>query len=225
MVLDPDYHVAGHQPVIILASDGIANVRLNGVWTGFQGNTYTDPDCNRPAVQDAIDQANLAKSDTDGDGEPDVIVFSIAVGTDFNPVSLEAVASEPKSTHYFAAADSSTMQSIYDQISHRLQTQDCLVDQNEAFGPHAVVHIRNTTTGATLQATTTSTGFFAFTNIDAGTYEFTSVSVTVDGFNYDIFTDGVGGSVLASDPTVDVGTGQGNYEKNVFLKTNDVTCP
>lgn len=225
MVLNPSYHVAGHLPVMILASDGIANVRLNGTWTGFQGTSYSAPQCNSLAVQDAIDQANIAKSDADDDGKPDILIFSIAIGTDFNPVSLEAIASEPKSTHFYSVASGSTMQSIYTQISTRLDDGDCLTTQQETFAPYAVVNVRNQDTGATLQTTTTSTGFFSFTNLDPGTYEFTSVSVVVGGMTYDIFTDGVGGPLLDSNPTVEVGTGQGSYEKNVFLKTDDLTCP
>jgi hypothetical protein len=47
----------------------------------------------------------------------------------------------------------------------------------------------------------------------------------VGGFTYDIFTDGVGGPVLASNPTIVVGDGAGTYEKSIALKTDDFTCP
>ena len=227
MVLDPAYHTAGNVPVIILASDGLANVRLNGQRTGFDGLSYNDIACNRPAVQDAIDQANIAKSDGNGDGKPDVIIFTIAIGSNFNPVALQAIASEPVATHFFQATDAASMQNIYDQISSRVQQigNECSVSQQEMFAPSAIVRVRNTTTGQTYQTTATSTGFFQFINIPAGTYEFTSVSTIVGGFTYDIFTDGVGGPVLASNPTIVVGDGAATYEKSIALKTDDFTCP
>jgi hypothetical protein len=226
MALDPGYHAASHAPVLIVASDGIANVRTNGLWTGFSGSTYSDLACNRPAVQDAIDQANIAKSDANGDGKPDLIIFSVAIGTDFNPVSLQAIASEPLSTHFYTAPNAATMQSIYNQIATRTQYigDECLVTQDESFGASAIVRVRNNDNGQIYQTTATSTGFFAFNNVASGTYEFLSVTVQMGGFTYDIFTDGVGGPILSSNPTAVVGSAAGSYEKNVFLKTDDFTC-
>ncbi len=226
MVLDPGYHDSSHPAVLIVASDGIANVRLDGKWTGFQGNTYSDVDCNRPAVQDAIDQANLAKTDSNHDGKPDIIIFSIAIGSDFNSVALQAIATEPSSSHFFTAS-ASNMKNIYDQIANVMKNiyGDCQVKENEEYGPYASVVIRNTSTGATYSTTTTATGYYVFTNLEDGTYVFQSVAVTVGNYTYNVFTDGVGGPVLASNPTVSVGQANGNYEKNIFLKTNDtVSC-
>ncbi len=224
MVMDPSYHTAGHLPVIILASDGIANIRNNGQWTGFSGNTYNNLTCNNLAVQDAIDQANIAKSDNNGDGQPDALIFSIAIGTNFNSDALRAIASEPTDQHYFTATDSASMASIYNQISTVIESETCLVNQREIFAPNVTVRVRNTDTGTTLSTTTTSTGYFQFNNIDPGTYEFQSISITLNNLTYDIYTEGVGGPDLTELPTIEIGTGSGTYEKNLSLATDDFVC-
>lgn len=214
-------HTPGHQQVMIVASDGIANVRTNGRWTGFTGSTYSAPPCNTDAVQDAVAEANQAKQDVDGNGRSDTIIFTIAIGTDFNADALQAIASEPKNTHFFTVSNAAAMRDIYEQIAERLGTSDCTTTPSEAFAPNAVVRVRNTTTGETFQTTTTSTGFFAFTDISPGTYQFTSVSVTISGFTYDIFTDGVGGPALTQNPTIEVGEAPISYPINLALGTDD----
>lgn len=224
MVTDPTYHDPSHVPVIILASDGLANVKLNGQYTGFDGMSYNPMDCNKPADDDAIGQANLAKSDNNGDGRPDAIVFTIAIGTNFNPETLRAIASAPAETHFYQATDAASMKSIYDQISTIIESESCLVNQREIFAPNVTVRVRNKDTGTTLSTTATSTGYFQFNNVAPGTYEFQSISITINGLTYDIFTDGVGGPVLANLPTIEIGSGTGTYEKNLSLKTDDFVC-
>src|SRR5581483_9025418 len=206
MVLDPSYHDPSHLAVLIVASDGIANIRTNGQWTGFSGSTYNNLTCNSPAVQDAIDQANLAKSDNNHDGKPDTIIYSIAIGTDFNSDALRAISSEPNDQHFFTATDAATMQNIYNTIVRRIQSETCQVNQLEQFAGGVTVRIRNISTGQILSTTTTSTGFFEFNNIAPGTYEFQNMSITVGGLTYDIYTDGIGGPSLNSLPQIDVGT-------------------
>ncbi|MCG3142285.1 MAG: hypothetical protein HDKAJFGB_03711 [Anaerolineae bacterium] len=224
MVTDPSFHDPSHVPVIILASDGLANVVLDGRYTGFDGMSYNPKPCNAQADQDAIYQANQAKADNDGDGKPDAIVFTIAIGTDFNPVTLQAIASAPTETHFYQATDAASMASIYNQISTVIESETCLVNQREIFAPNVTVRVRNTDTGTTLTTTATSTGYFQFNNIDPGTYEFQSISITLNNLTYDIFTDGVGGPVLADPPTIEIGSGTGTYEKNLSLKTDDFVC-
>ncbi len=224
MVIDPTYHNPSHIPVIILASDGLANVRLIGQYTGFDGMSYNPLQCNSGAVQDAIAEANIAKSDNNGDGKPDAIVFTIAIGTDFNPDSLQAIASEPMEDHFYTASDAASMQQIYDKISEVIAGETCLTNQKEIFAPSVTVRVRNLDTGANLSTTTTSTGYFAFNNIEPGTYEFQSISVNIGGLTYDILTDGVGGPVLTELPTIEIGTGTGTYEKNLSLKNDDLVC-
>lgn len=225
MVLDSAYHNPNHSAVLVVASDGIANILINGQWTGFSGNTYSAPSCNNQAVQDAITQANAAKSDANHDGRPDIIIYSIAIGTDFNDQVLRAIASEPVDQHFYTATDANSMQGIYNSLVTKIQNESCLPpNELESFANGVTVRIRNTTTGEYLTTTTTSTGYFEFVNIPAGTYQFQTISLTISGLTYDIFTDGVGGPVLDSLPTIEVGDSSGTYEKNLSLKTDDFTC-
>lgn len=228
LVLDTaNGHVPGHQPVIILASDGLANVTLDGKYTGFDGYAYNSNPCSSQAVTDAIAQANLAKQDQNGDGKPDVILFTIAIGDNFNPDTLEAIASEPSSSHFWQVTSSAAMQDIYSQIAQVLQTGDCTASDQEKFASGAQIQVRNTTTGQTYNATASSTGYFEIRNIDPGTYEFLSATVTIGGFTYDIFTDGVGGPILGDNPTIEVGDAPTTYDVNLALETDDFSgsCP
>lgn len=225
-------HTAGHPAIIILASDGLANIRLTGRWTGFQGNVYDSPSCNAGAVQDALDQADIAKSDANRDGQPDTTIFTIAVGNDFNPALMQAIASvdtDPAKPHYFRVTDATSMNSIYQQIASRVETiqnENCPPPiQTEAFASSASMVIRNNSTGQSYNVPTTSTGEFVISNISPGTFEVTSATVTVNGFTYNTFTDGLGGPALTSNPTIVVGQNQGQYKIDLFLKTTDpVTC-
>ncbi len=225
----------GHSPssvaVIILASDGNTNMLLNGKWTGYSG-TGTPPPCNQTAQQQVLDQANIAKGDTNPhDYKPDTIIFSIAVGTDFNPALMQAVATadtDPSKPHYFRATDDASMASIYEQISHRVQQigdETCRVIASEAFAAGATVIVRNRDTGNTYTLQTTSNGEFIIPNADPGTYEIQSATVTIGGFTYNVFTDGLGGPPLGSNPTVVVDLGSGTYKTEVYLKTGDsISC-
>lgn len=219
-------HSSSNPAVIILASDGLANIRLTGKWTGFSGSTSDSPSCNSTAVQDAIDQANLAKSDANNDGKPDTIIFSIAVGNDFNPSAMQAIATpdtDPSKPHYFRVTDANSMQSIYDQIANRVQqigSETCQIIPTEAFAGGANVSIRNQNTGTVYNVTTNSVGEFILTNADPGTYVVQSASVTINGITYNVFTDGVGGPPLGSNPTVTVGIGSDTYKTDVFLKAS-----
>lgn len=225
MVLDPSFHDPTHAAVLVLASDGIANVLLNGQWTGFQGNTYDNVACNNQAVQDAITQANIAKADNNGDGKPDITIFTIAIGSDFNADALKAIASQPVNTHFKSVSDAGSMEDWYNSIATRVENigAECTVKEQEAFAPNATVTIKNLDTGQTYSTTTNDTGYYYFDNIPAGTYQFTT-AVTVDGHTYDTYTDGVGGPVLTSNPTIDISASQGTFDKNVYLKTNDTIC-
>jgi hypothetical protein len=193
---------------------------------------FDSPSCNSGAVQDALDQANLAKGDSNGDGQPDATIFSIAVGDDFNPGLMQAVASvdtDPSKPHYFRVTDAAAMNSIYQQIANRIQhiqNESCEVIQTEAFAGGASLNLRNTDTGQSYTVTTTSTGEFVLNNVSPGTFEFTSATVTVNGFTYNVFTNGLGGPALSSHPTVVVGDGVGTYKTDLFLMTTDsISCP
>lgn len=218
--------------VIIFASDGMTNVRLNGQMTGYRGRG-TAPSCNQPAEQDALDQANIAKGDTNpADYKPDTIIFTIAIGTDFNPALLQAIATadtDPSKPHYFRATDAATMASIYQQISQRVQqigTETCQIITTESFAQGALVTVRYPN-GTTRTVTTSSNGEFTLTGDDLvdGTYTIISASVTINGITYNVLTDGLGGPPLTSDPTVVVGTSSGTYRTDLFLKASTTpTC-
>lgn len=220
----------GHNPnaiaVILFASDGMTNVRLNGRWTGYDGTGNDPPPCNQPAEEEALNEANLAKGDYNPvDFRPDTIIFSIAIGTDFNPALLQAIATpdtDPAKPHYYRAIDAAAMEQIYQQISQRVQqigTETCQIIPTEDFARGAFVTIRYPN-GTTRTVTTSSNGEFVLTGSDVvdGTYTIVSASVTINGITYNVFTDGLGGPALTASPTVTVGTASGTYRTDLFLK-------
>lgn len=219
-------HQSGHAAVMIVASDGIANIRMTGKWTGYPGTTYNNSSCNNGAVQDAIDQANIAKGDSNADGLPDTIIFAIAIGNDFDPAAMQAIATPdtvPGKNHYFRATDAASMTSIYNQISTQVADiahDGCAPTQEPAFASNATVTIRYPDS-SNHTVNTTSTGQFLINNVSPGTYTFVGATVTINNITYNILTDGVGGPAL--DPqsiTVDVGGGTGTYTQDLSLKTN-----
>lgn len=223
MALDPTYHDAAHIPILIIASDGIANVRLNGQWTGFSGSTFSDLECNRPAIQDAIDQANLAKSDLNGDGKPDMLIYSVSIGSDFSNTSLQAIASEPTNRHAFTATDANSMAAIYNQITAQLQSEDCLVSQQAALAANASVTLQNPQTGVTLQTTTDANGNFSFKHLTLGTWQFANATVNQNGIAYNVFTDGIGGPVIPH-PTIIIDGKSVKHVQDLALKTDQFYC-
>jgi hypothetical protein len=235
-VLKGTSHKASNARVMIVASDGIANFLLNGNYAGLSGSgdqdTPADQNClNATAGQDAIDQANTLKADNDGDGYPDALIFSIAIGSDFNSAVLQAVAStqtKANEPYFFTATDPASMQSIYNQISKRVQALagSCQVIQTPRLAPSATVKLKNQDTGQEFTVQTDATGQFVIPNAAAGTYVFLSASVTYGPYVYNVFTNGVGGPTSGSNPTLVVGSGTGTYPTDVALKTNaNVTCP
>src|SRR5207237_899161 len=109
-------HRSGNIPVMIVASDGLANARLNGQWTGLSASAFSSPTCNNGAEQDALAQANIAKGDTNGDGVADVIIYAVAVGNDFNNALLQAIATRDTNggrPHYIRAESGTPMQHTY----------------------------------------------------------------------------------------------------------------
>lgn len=222
-------HRAGNVSVVILASDGLANIHLNGQWTGFSGNAYSSVACNSVAEQDAVQQANIAKADSNGDGTPDAIVYSIAVGTDFNPALLQALATtdtDPTKPHYFTASDAASMASIYAQISSQVNSisGSCRLIETEGFAPSAVLTVRYPD-GSTQNLTTGATGEFVIPNAASGTYQVTGASTTINGVTYNIPTNGVGGPQIAWPISIVADTASGTYKGEVALKASTtVTC-
>lgn len=219
----------GSVPVLIVASDGIANITTDGRWTGFPGNSgegERTPSCNNQAEKQASDQAALARAN-------DVIVFSIAIGDGFNTELLRAIATPDHDAdgdgdierYFFKATDKEELRNIYEHLATRIETigQEDEIHEQRTPARGAVVELRNVDTGSTRTTHTNDAGAFAFQDIEPGTYRLTAY-VQLNGLTYDILTDGYGGPAL--DPQyveVEVGTGQSDTETVVmFLETDDL---
>jgi von Willebrand factor type A domain/Putative Tad-like Flp pilus-assembly len=222
-------HRASNVSVVVLASDGLANIRLNGQWTGFAGTTFSSVACNSGAEQDAVQQSDFAKADSNGDGVPDAIIYTIAIGTGFDPALLQTLAStdtDPAKPHYFRASDATTLASIYAQISNQVKSisGSCRLIETEAFAPNAVLSVRNPD-GSTQNLTTNDIGEFVIPNAASGTYQVTGASTTINGVTYNIPTDGVGGAQISWPISMVAGTESGTYKGEVALKASTaMTC-
>ena len=193
-------HRAGNLPVVVIVSDGAANVRNTGQWTGFN-NGNTTPSCNSFADRDTALEANIAKADGNRDGKPDAIIYTIALGNDFDPSLLQALAtkdSDGTRPHFFTANSAGALQGVYQKIANQIQTiqQDCLVIAADAYAPNATVSVKYPD-GSTHNLTTDAAGEFTIPNADSGTYQVTGAAVTVNGLTYNTATNGVGGAVTS----------------------------
>ncbi|MDQ7031006.1 MAG: VWA domain-containing protein [Ardenticatenia bacterium] len=225
----------GAVPVIILASDGIANITIDGKWTGFGGGAgqgQNTPPCNNQAEQQTIDQANLAK-------EAGIIIFSIAIGDGFNMDVLQATASpdfdlngngriDPNERHFFVARSDADLDAIYEQIGNRVRNiaQEGKIRTQETAGEGAVVRLYNVNTGSVRTTVAGPGGAFAFEDIEPGTYRITAWA-TRNGLTYDILTDGNGGPPLNPQYVeIQVGQGTGTTDAAViYLSTDDIVAP
>ncbi len=116
-VLDPAFHEEDHIPIIILASDGMGNIRLDGKMTNWSGTSPQEPTCNTPASADAIDMANQTKASG-------VTLFTVGIGN-FLTYVLEAIStpdSKPQYPHFLQASDPDAMQQIYDSLENASST-------------------------------------------------------------------------------------------------------
>ncbi len=219
-------------PIIILASDGIANIRLNGQWTGFQGASWqTSPPCNQPAIDDAINQANESKRPADMGGVG-AIVFSIAIGDNFQYDLLRAIASpdtDPSKPHFFVAPGPAELEQIYRSIAERVQnigSEDCYVEEYPLPGEGATVVLYKN--GQVYRTTTASaTGAFQFIGIEPGVYQI-AAWLEKDGIRYDILTDSLGGNPLQGLPTIEISDSPAYEVKNInlYLKSSTpLVCP
>jgi hypothetical protein len=216
--------VDSHQKIIILASDGMANIEANGQWTGYQGNTSTGMGgCNGQAETDATNAAAAAKT-------AGITVFTIAIGDSnvFSPVILQAMAStntDPNKAHFFQASDANAMANIYSQLGQRIVNYggSCQIQEIDTGAAGATISIYRNGSGTPYATLTASpSGSFSFANIDPGTYTFSS-SITADGLTYDHFTAGIGG--LDTTPSIVVGNDSGTYSIDLSLKTtNPPSC-
>ena len=169
-------------------------------------------------------QANIAKADSNGDGVPDSIIYTIALGTDFNPSLLQSLAStdtDPSKPHFFTATDATSLANIYAQISSQVNSisSACRLIETESFASNAVVSVRNPD-GSTQNLTTSSVGEFVIPNATNGTYQVTGASTTINGVTYNIPTNGVGGPQIAWPVNLIAGSESGTYKGEVELKAS-----
>ncbi len=100
---------------MILASDGIANMDLNGNWPdGTLCGTDSDhPYSTCPSVTQAIAQASEARRMF-----PDnpIHVFAVAIGNDFNTYVLQNIADAPQAPFFQTASDPAALDNLYNEI-------------------------------------------------------------------------------------------------------------
>ena len=213
-VLNPQYHQEDHIPIIILASDGMDNLMLDGRLTYWDGNYPVEPTCNTPASADAIDMSNQAKA-------AGVTVFTVGIGNFLTSV-LQAMATtdtNPEYPHFLQATDPDAMEQIYDALGQRIINfgGECTVKTEDQAANGALVKLFKN--GAQVAQTwADAAGNFSFDDIEPGTYTF-SATITRDGIVYDVFTNKVGGIELTDPPTLVVEESAGTYTIPLSLKT------
>ncbi|MHB0876003.1 MAG: vWA domain-containing protein [Anaerolineae bacterium] len=206
----------GRVPVLVVASDGVANCTIDGKWTGQEG--YNLGGCNTIAEQQAIEQANMAK-------QQGIIIFTIAIGDDFNSNLLRAMATEdtdPNKPHFFQAVTQDDLEQIYETIANRVNDigSECGVEEFEATGDNTVVTIyKDGSTTAYRQTVASSTGAFVFTNVEPGEYTF-SATMSRNGLTFDILTEVIGGPEAEEPIALSVGEGKGTYVQDLYLRTS-----
>jgi hypothetical protein len=211
-------HTEGKTPVIILASDGMANVRpgtstsdpINGRTTGFGGWDPVSPACNAEAHNGAIYEAVLTK-------DAGIILFTIAIGNDFNSEALQSMAS---SGFFFQAVSQGDLEAAYATIRQ--------VAAYTAIGEVPVTLVRDGARarirlddgqGHVFTTIADDAGNFALYNIPHGQYTITGFG-NYNGTNYEVTTDGVGGDPIA----VSVNLQGASASQNVFLTTKVSPC-
>jgi hypothetical protein len=227
LVTDPAYHKPDNMKVIILTTDGMANVNIDGLASGYLGN-YTNPPlivssgCNNSVTQAAVQQANLAK-------EQSVVIFTIGIHTNIDEELMTAIASpdtDPSKPHFFLAEDLEDFQTIYDQIQDRLPTlcsEECVANEGAAVGNSATVRLYDD--GGNLVATTTAdaSGGFVFTDVEPGMYELRAQWTDPQyGLLYDVLTEVLGGEPLAPGAKiwVEIPESTGTSHRDVYLRTS-----
>jgi hypothetical protein len=241
-LFDPQHHQLDNVPILIVATDGMCNVILDGKKTGYGGGDPTGMGgCNALAEIQSIDQANLAKQEG-------AVLFTIAIGSDFAGDILKDMATAPaedpnpyddvNQAHFFQASNPQELAAIYDTIAKRVENigDECIAKQIPAVpegGGGARIELwkggalASDEDGRPLQTTVGASGRFAFKKVPAGTYEVHATWTDENGLVYDIQTESLGGQPL-EDPgyaTVEVPEGTATLHVDVYLKTDDVpTC-
>jgi hypothetical protein len=211
-------HVNGKTPVLILATDGMANVKpgtntgdpVNGRRTGFDGYNPTSPACNAPAHDGAINQAQLTK-------DAGVIVAGIAMGQEFNSAALQGMSTPG---FFFQTTSQAELAAAFEAIRTTASTTVIgEVCQCPSGGPGANARIKlDDGQGHIFTTIADAAGHYTLYNIPNGTYTARGSGV-YDGATYNVTTNGVGGA-----PTTVTINLQGNATQNVFLTTSVPVC-
>jgi len=219
---------AGNMKVIILTTDGMPNVKLDGEWTGYTGN-YTRPPlivssgCNDSVYQGAVEQANQAK-------DANVIIFAIGIHTSIDEDLMRAIASPSSGSddeHFFLADTVGEFEDIYAQIQERLPTlcsEECILNENATVGAKATVKLFDDRGSLVATTTADASGGFIFSDIDPGTYELRAEwTDTRSGLFYDVLTWVLGGPPIQSGEQIEVEVpmGTGTSHKDVYLRTSE----
>jgi hypothetical protein len=217
----------GNLQVMILTTDGMPNIKIDGEWTGYLGN-YTRPPaivssgCNDSVYQAAVQQANQAK-------EQGIIVFTIGIQETIDVPLMQAIASadtHPDKPHFFLAKDEDDFEEIYRQILTRLPSlgsEECIADENAAQGSGATVYLYDKHGNLVDSTVAEATGDFRFDNVEPGTYQLraswtdTSVSPSVI---YDVMTWTLGGDATSDPIWVEIPLGKQETEKDLYLRTD-----
>lgn len=227
MVTDSAYHKPGNLKVLILTTDGMANVNIDGKASGYLGN-YTNPTrivdsgCNDSVTQAAVQQANLAK-------EQGVVIFTIGIHTTIDIDLMKAIASpdsDPSKPHFFLANTLNDFQVIYDQIHDRLPTlcsEECNFPEAAAQASGATVRLYDNRGNLVATTTADSTGGFVFDDMEPGLYELRAQWTDPGtGLLYDVLTKVLGGDPLDSGQKiwVEIPESTGTTHRDVYLRTS-----
>jgi len=233
MVTDPMYHDPDHLQVLILTSDGMPNIKLDGEWTGYRGKYSRPPlivesGCNDSVYQAAIEQANLAK-------EAGVVVFTIGIHEQIDEDLMRAIASpdtHPDRPHFFQAQTGEEFEEIYRSIEERLPrlgSEECIANENAAVGDGAWVYLYDDQGNQVASTQASSTGDFIFSDIEPGTYELRASWIDTSmepSILYDVMTWTLGGPPADGPITVEVPLGEQTTQINLYLRTDqEITCP
>jgi hypothetical protein len=232
MVTDPLQHKPGNLQVMILTTDGMANVDIDGKASGYRG-TYTLPSlivesgCNDSVYRSAVEQANQAK-------QAGVIVFTVGIHETIDADLLTAIASpdtNPDKPHFFQAETADEFEQIYQSILERLPTlasEECTATENATAGEGARVYLYDDRGNMVASTLASSTGDYVFSDIEPGTYELRaawqdgSVSPSV---LYDVMSWTLGGEPADQPILVEVPLGKQTTLKDLYLRTDhEFTC-
>ncbi len=249
-VLLSSNHVITHTPILILASDGLANVRTDGIRhpkkpydpaptegsLGYDclsyygvGDSYADclenPGYNgypnsHPAMYDAEASAQ-AIDIANAAKAAGVEIFAIAIGSDFDPSVLQSIASpDTNGRRHFIAASAGDLAQIYTSIVSNLTHLEKNTECRGKLNTPGGAQV--TIAGPSYSGTTTTDeqGQFTFENLPSGLYTI-QVQAVIDNQTYDIMTDGPCG--VATTARVEVNQ-SATFNPVVYVGRNEQAC-